>query len=122
MGWRGVGVVVSLAVLDLHGTNVPVFPFLEDPPHRQVAVERVDQRKLHVGLARADVHVAKRDRVNRRAVGASSADRQRVVATRGARREEGLQNAMTSSEEGHVSKSRGLPHREVTDGLRRPPF
>ena len=33
----------------------------------------------------------------------------------------GLQNAMTSSEE-HVSRSRGLPHREGTDGLRRPPF
>ena len=33
----------------------------------------------------------------------------------------GLQNAMTSSERAHVSRSRGLPHREGNDGLRRPP-
>ena len=32
----------------------------------------------------------------------------------------GLQNAMTSSEERTSAESRGLPHREVTDGLRRP--
>ena len=35
---------------------------------------------------------------------------------------EGLQSAMTSSEEQHVCRSRGLPHREGTDGLRRPPL
>ena len=33
-----------------------------------------------------------------------------------------LQNAMTSSEERTSAESRGLPHREVTDGLRRPPL
>ena len=33
-----------------------------------------------------------------------------------------LQNAMTSSEGRTSAESRGLPHREVTDGLRRPPF
>ena len=33
----------------------------------------------------------------------------------------GLQNAMTSSEERTSAESRGLPHREGTDGLRRPP-
>ena len=33
----------------------------------------------------------------------------------------GLQNAMTSSEERTSAESRALPHREVTDGLRRPP-
>ena len=34
----------------------------------------------------------------------------------------GLQNAMTSSEERTSAESRGLPHREGTDGLRRPPL
>ena len=33
-----------------------------------------------------------------------------------------LQNAMTLSEERTSAESRGLPHREITDGLRRPPL
>ena len=37
------------------------------------------------------------------------------------RRRDGLQDATTSSGERTSAESRGLPHREATDGLRRPP-